>query len=559
MDAIGTALAGQQRLLVIDNCEHLLPGVAVEIARLREACPSVTLLVTSRERLQLAGEHVYPVAGLDDADSVELFLSRAAAAGADAEPVEAVRLLCERLDRLPLAIELAAARAAALGPAQLLERLGRRLDLLKGGRDADPRQLTLRATVKWSYDLLDDGERELFRALSVFDGGCTLEAAEGACRAEVERLQSLLDKSLLRRRAGADGEPRFWMLETIREFGLEQLARSGDEGSAVRASHARWFAEALRARSVAISLEEPRARAWVTTEIDNLRSAFTWLVDEGAAEEATAMAARLCPYFLNLAAYAECVGWARRVLTLDPPPSPPLGLLQQHAGTSLYFIGDRAGARALFEAAVRTAASAGDEALRWSSSLRLGRILVEDGDIGEAEALMAEAIARLRPVAQPRNLVWALSHYAGSLTLAGSADRALPLATEALEIARGAALEYAVGQATLELARISLHLGDDVGALGYAADCAARFAEAGDRDAVAYALSTAADALARLGLTSDAAVLAAVVDRIRTQLGLTGRTVEQESLRGLIEGTLGPDELAAGSAPARTRSTTPRQ
>ena len=137
VDAIGTALAGQRRLLVIDNCEHLLPGVAVEIARLREACPSVTLLVTSRERLQLAGEHVYPVAGLDDADSVELFLSRAAAAagsGADAEPVEAVRQLCERLDRLPLAIELAAARAAALRPAQLLERLGRRLDLLKGGR-----------------------------------------------------------------------------------------------------------------------------------------------------------------------------------------------------------------------------------------------------------------------------------------------------------------------------------------------------------------------------------------------------------------------------------------
>ena len=547
VDAIGTALAGQRRLLVIDNCEHLLPGVAVEIARLREACPSVTLLVTSRERLQLAGEHVYPVAGLDDADSVELFLSRAAAAGAagaDAEPVEAVRQLCERLDRLPLAIELAAARGAALRPAQLLERLGRRLDLLKGGRDADPRQLTLRATVKWSYDLLDDGERELFRALSVFDGGCTLEAAESACRAEVEGLQSLLDKSLLRRRAGADEEPRFWMLETIREFGLEQLARSGDEESAMRASHARWYAAALQARAAGIHLEEPRARAWVTTEIDNLRAAFTWLVDEGAAEEATAMAARLCPYFLNVAAYAECVGWARRVLTLDPPSSPPLGLLQQHAGTSLYFIGDRAGARALFEAAVRTAASAGDEALRWSASLRLGRILVEDGDIGEAEALMAEAIARLRPVAQPRNLVWALSHYAGSLTLAGSADRALPLATEALEIARGADLEYAVGQATLELARISLDLGDDIGALGHAADCAARFAAAGDRDAVAYALSVAADALARLGLTSDAAVLAAFVERIRTQLGLTGRTAEQESLRRLIGETLDPDELA---------------
>jgi tetratricopeptide (TPR) repeat protein len=207
-------------------------------------------------------------------------------------------------------------------------------------------------------------------------------------------------------------------------------------------------------------------------------------------------------------------------------------------------MGDRAGARALFEASVRAAASAGDEALRWSSSLRLGRILVEDGEVGEAEALMAEAIARLRPVARPRNLVWALSHYAGSLTLAGSADRALPLATEALEIARGADLEYAVAQATLELARISLDLGDDIGALGHAAGCAARFAEAGDRDAVAYALSTAAGALSRLGLTSDAAVLAAVVERIRKQLGLTGRTAEQESLQRLIEETLDPDELA---------------
>ena len=198
-----------------------------------------------------------------------------------------MRQLCERLDRLPLAIELAAARAAALGPAQLLERLGRRLDLLKGGRDADPRQLTLRATVKWSYDLLDERRAgALPRALRLRRWMHRARRPRTSCRAEVERLQSLLDKSLLRRRVGADGEPRFWMLETIREFGLEQLARSGghesaDEGSAVRASHARWYAAALQARAAGIHLEEPRARAWVTAEIDNLRSAFAWLV-EGA-------------------------------------------------------------------------------------------------------------------------------------------------------------------------------------------------------------------------------------------------------------------------------------
>jgi hypothetical protein len=157
---------------------------------------------------------------------------------------------------------------------------------------------------------------------------------------------------------------------------------------------------------------------------------------------------------------------------------------------------------------------------------------------------MTEAIARLRALAGPRSLAWALSHYAGSLTRAGSAERALPVAAEAREIAREADLGYAVAQATLELARISLELGDDRGALGHAADCAAGFDEAGDRDAVAYALSVAALALARLGVASDAAVLGTVVERIRAQVGLTGGTTELESLRLLLDERLDPDELA---------------
>ena len=178
-----------------------------------------TVVVTSRERLQLAGEHVYPVAPLAAPEAAELFPARTAALGFDAGDADSVAELCARLDNLPLAVELAAARAGLLAPAEILSRLGGRLDRLKGGRDADPRQQTLRATIAWSHDFLDLPERELFAALAVFTGGATIDAVEAVCNADLDVLTSLLDKSLVRR----SGE-RVWMLETIREFASEQLA-----------------------------------------------------------------------------------------------------------------------------------------------------------------------------------------------------------------------------------------------------------------------------------------------------------------------------------------------
>ena len=213
-------LASKRALVLVDNVEHLLPEVATEIARLRDAA-SPTILVTSRERLQLQGEHVYPVPTLADDDGIELFLVRARALASRVEPSDAIGELCSRLDNLPLALELAAARTVVFPPEQLLARLSERLDLLKAGRDADPRQQTLRATIEWSYDLLEPAEQRVFRGLSVFAGGCTYDAAEFVCGADPDVIQALLDKSLLRRSEGE--RPRYLMLETIRELALERL------------------------------------------------------------------------------------------------------------------------------------------------------------------------------------------------------------------------------------------------------------------------------------------------------------------------------------------------
>jgi predicted ATPase len=188
-------------------------AAAPELSALLSACPKLTLVVTSRELLRVQGEVELALPPLAEPEAVALFCERA-----QVEPSEEIAELCVRLDSLPLAVELAAARTKALSPGQILARLSQRLDLLKGGRDADPRQQTLRATIEWSYDLLSDDERQFFRRLSVFAGSCSLEAAEAVTGADVDALQSLVEKSLLR-----FSNERYSLLETIREFAGERL------------------------------------------------------------------------------------------------------------------------------------------------------------------------------------------------------------------------------------------------------------------------------------------------------------------------------------------------
>ena len=261
-------IGGRELLLLLDNLEQVI-DVAPQLASLVEECPNLAVLVTSRELLRVRGEVEYEVLPLADPDAVELFTMRAQLAA-----TAAVEELCRRLDNIPLALELAAARTKALTPEQILERLAQRLDLFEGGRDAEQRQATLRATIEWSHDLLTTGEQGLFSRLGAFAGGCTLDAAEAVADADLRTIQSLVEKSLLRRTSD-----RFWMLETIREYAVERLRAAGDEE--IRRRHAEYFLAVAQSACLCVERVGQGAMRYdlAIAEQDNMRAALDWAVD----------------------------------------------------------------------------------------------------------------------------------------------------------------------------------------------------------------------------------------------------------------------------------------
>lgn len=288
-------------LLVLDNFEQVLPAAAF-VAKTLEACTFLKILVTSRASLRVYGEQEFPVTALAQSAAVELFAQRAAAVRPEfsitSENAVAVQDICSRLDGLPLAIELAAARIKVLSPGTLLARLQSRLQLLTGGAvDLPERQQTLRSTIDWSYGLLNEAERTLFRRFSVFAGGCTLEAAEAVCNtrndlgiALFEGLSSLVDKSLIERAERTGAQPRFLMLETIREYAFERLTESGEQ-SATRKAHAAYcLVVAEEGNPELRSNERARWLAQCDVEIDNFRFALDWLFETRDLE----WALRLC-------------------------------------------------------------------------------------------------------------------------------------------------------------------------------------------------------------------------------------------------------------------------
>jgi predicted ATPase/DNA-binding SARP family transcriptional activator len=294
-DGLAEHIGEREMLVLVDNLEHVIDA-APELSKLLSACPNLTLLVTSRELLRVAGEVEYPVPPLAEPEAVDLFYERS-----QLEPTDQIAELCVRLDNLPLGIELAAARTKALSPAQILERLSRRLDLLRGGRDADPRQQTLRATIEWSYDLLTADEQQLLSRLSVFAGGCTLEAAEEVCGADADILQSLVEKSLLR-----FSNERYSMLETIRDFALEQLRIKKGLDSMRRRQVDYYLPLTEQAerdgnlgRRVAEWLE------WAAAEHGNLREALGYLNESGNCEQELRFAAALEGYWVASGHIAE--------------------------------------------------------------------------------------------------------------------------------------------------------------------------------------------------------------------------------------------------------------
>ncbi len=289
-----TRVGTRRTHVVLDNVEQLLPHAAVPIAALSAAAPHLRLLVTSREPLKVSGEIELDLPPLQDDDAVELFLERARAVRPEIAESAAVHELVHRLDGLPLALELAAARVKIIAPDRLLERLSHELPLLRGTRDADERHATLHATIAWSHDLLEKVEQGLFARLAVFRSGFTLDAAEQVCDATVDGLASLLDKSLLRRRTEPDASERLWMLETIREFARERLGGVPELEERMSRRHATFVLGLARAAHLS-SEDQGRfvsEHERVLVEREEVRAALDWAVGNDhvlAAEIVTAL------------------------------------------------------------------------------------------------------------------------------------------------------------------------------------------------------------------------------------------------------------------------------
>jgi predicted ATPase len=376
-DALAEHIAERELLLLLDNFEQVVEA-APELGELLERCPQLKLLVTSRELLRIRGEVEYAVPPLAETEAVELFCTRA-----QLEPDETIAELCRRLDDLPLALELAAARTSVLSPTQILERLSQRLDLLEGGRDTDPRQQTLRATIAWSHELLDDRERDLFARLAVFRGGCTLEAAEQVAGADLNTLQSLVEKSLLRHT-----NERFWMLETIREYARERLAESGEEAEVRQryAGHFLDFAEQARPPDTRDFTREYFER--VEVEHDNLRGAFEWARDHDEDETLLRLAAALGHYW-EFRGFRETRSWLALALARGTTPLEARKKVLLNAISLAFDQGDLARAEALSEELRRLAGETGDEqrllaAASLSASLAFNRGQFDDARAGYA-------------------------------------------------------------------------------------------------------------------------------------------------------------------------------
>ncbi|MBA2520649.1 MAG: tetratricopeptide repeat protein [Chloroflexia bacterium] len=557
-DQLAMHLRGQRQLLVLDNFEHVV-AAAPRVADLFGECPELTVLATSRVRLQISGEREHPVpplglAGQGDAasvadamrsEAVRLFVARAQALNENfaltPENAPAVAAICRRLDGLPLAIELAAARIKVLPPLALRARLEKRLPLLiGGGRDAPARQRTMRGAIAWSYAILSDEEQACFRRLSIFAGGFTLGAAEivaGGERLAVETevvaspsttldlLASLIDKSLLRlepasERAGMI-EPRYTMLETIREYGLECLAASGEEET-TRQLHAAWcLALAEPGYEGILGADHRRWVACLHADHDNLRSVLGWALAHGEAEVAQRLVFALCRFWYLSGQLSEGRTWAEQALASDAGTPPPIraGAL---AATAYLAWAQRDLSRAadLIAAALILFRQLGDMP-KVAVGLYVAGLVAEDqGEHDRAQVLLEEGLKLYR--ASDATLYAA--HAINALGLVtyrqhGDLDRAEAFFEESLRKSRELDNAFATGNALTNLGRIARDRGDF-------ARAAARYGESlslhlieGDDVRIAGCLNGLAITSALAGYWEQAARLFGATATLREDIG----------------------------------------
>jgi predicted ATPase/transcriptional regulator with XRE-family HTH domain len=487
---LGEFLRARRTLLLLDNFEQVVEGAPL-VSALLQGCPALTALVTSRVALRVSGEREYGVpplpvpdpvslpglAALAASPAVALFVQRASAVRPDFaltdDNAAAVVGICARVDGLPLALELAAARVRALGPGALLERLAGAADssplrLLAGGaRDLPARQQTLGDTIAWSYDLLDPQEQALFRRLAVFVGGWTLEAAESVCAGDgidegdvLELLDALVGQSLVVAQ-DSDGGPRYRMLETIREYALERLTAAGEDADA-RSRHLASFARL--AITAAPKLEWGAEQlVWLRRlerERDNLHAALAWAAAGADLAAGQRLAAALWRFWWQRGLMAQGRRWLDWALSLPAAPSLRAKLLQR-AGQFAYWSGDMPAAQASLEASLTIYRELDDTTeIAWTMH-RLGLTIAERGEPARGLALCEESIALCRTLDDARGLAYALQSAGNVARMGGDRDRPEVYAAEALALCRASRNQLLTPYPLRQLMVVALTRGDD--------------------------------------------------------------------------------------------------
>jgi predicted ATPase/DNA-binding XRE family transcriptional regulator len=596
IEALTAQLVPKQLLLVLDNCEQVLAS-APEIAGILAACPNVCVLATSREAFRVRGEREFPLSPLPlpAADglpplaelarnpAVALFMERAAAKRPDfalaSGNAEAVATICRRLDGLPLAIELAAARVSTLSPAALLSRLERRLPLLTGGgRDLPTRQRTMRDAIAWSYDLLAPEARILFRRLALFAGGFTLDAAEAVAddpTAVLDVIGALSDQSLVRQMPGAGDEPRYMMLETMREFGLEQLTLSGEEDE-TRARHAQHFVRLAGGLGYGIQINWHLAiLERIAAERDNVRLALAWCDEHEEFDALLRLSNALSALWVS--PYQDGLSWIDRVLERTRHIASPARVQTLNgAGIQALVQGNYARAVAYFAEELVLARDVGDAYYLGQALVNTGFIAYRRGEYGRAEAWLHEALGALQDEAKT-NQAAVLQIGRAFLILGDTAlaqrqfDRAADRYTEALDLAEVTDADYGFCDIRAGLGGACFCRGDLSKAATLYGDCLARAQQALTAESLARvqnpsftpiilsALFGLAGIAAETGDPAQGARLFVAAEGITAAQGIPifprDRPVQERS-RAALCAALGGDGLAAGRIAAETLTIT---
>jgi predicted ATPase/transcriptional regulator with XRE-family HTH domain len=545
-EALYAYLKDKRLLLVLDNLEHLLE-VVPEVISLLEGCPDLTVLATSRAPLRVRGEQEYPVGPLGVPDptrtplleevsgaaAVELFVERARAASPSFDLTDsnaaAVAAICWRLDGLPLALELAAARARFLGPTALLSRLDRALEAGGGAaRDLPERQRTMRATLDWSHDLLHEPEKELFRRLSVFAGGWTLEAAEavGEAGGEIESedilvlLGNLVEQSLVVAEGQADGSVRYGMLEPVRQYALEKLKESGDEQE-VRRLHTLWYT--WFAGEAEKELAGPDQGAWfdrLETEHDNLRAALLWSLEGDESDTGLRLAAALWRMWNARGYMQEGRGWLEKALSsADGRPSPERARALNGAGAIAYQQGDLHSARELFEKSIEMGRDLGDKGLVSRATGNLANFMLGVNEFTRARELFEQCLVMDRELDDKSRIAYSLGGLADVYYSMGDIDKGVEYYEQSLALHRELDDRRSIGITLNNLGELAQLQGDLEKAEDLYKQSMAVVREIDDRWLTVHVLMTMGSLSALQNRQERAVRILAAVDALRREIG----------------------------------------